>query len=229
MSVTPDEITPIAKYMADEMNKNLAGADGQKMLGLNSFSSTTCIQNYQKLPLWRQLLGLGITPQQCVDMDLQSHIAALIIWADLVKQDGDWDHKPKIARMFHPRVPGGNQNWHLYGSTLYFYDVWSNIHYGYVGKGVGFSDGILLDGAGLEQIGSTLLRFSLPQSDSSVSGLRKWDDPSDRAAIEMGIKMFHQYPNNVTTQIVLDGVVNSNAILKKPFVGTATGATTGPR
>ncbi|UMP97053.1 polymorphic toxin type 44 domain-containing protein [Klebsiella pneumoniae] len=26
----------------------------------------------------------------------------------------------------------------------YFYDVWSNIHYGYVGRSVGFSEAILL-------------------------------------------------------------------------------------
>ena len=216
-------MTPIAQYMASEMNNNLAGTDGQRMLDLNSFSSTTCIQTFQRLPIWRQLLGLGITPSQCIDMDINGEIAALIIWADLVKQDGVWDHKPIVARMFHPRVPGGNQHWHLYGTTLYFYDVWSNIHYGYVGKGVGFSDGVLLDGAGLEQIGSTLLRGSLPQSDPSVSGLRKWDDPTDRAAVEMGIKMFQQYPKNVTTQIVLNAVLNSNAILKKPFTGAAVG------
>lgn len=228
MSVTPDELTPIATYMADEMNNNLAGADGQRMKDLNSFNSTTCIQTYQRLPLWRQLLGLGITPQQCVEMDINSDIAALIIWAGLVRQDGDWDHKPKIAARFHPRDPTA-QHWHLYGTTLYYYEVWSNIHYGYVGKGVGFSDSVLLDGAGLEQIGSTLLRFSAPQSDPSVSGLRRWDDPHDRAAIEIGIRMFNNHPTNVTTQIVLNAVVTSNAILKKPFVGAATGATTGPR
>jgi hypothetical protein len=227
--MTPDELTPIAQYIADEMNNNLAGADGQRMRGLNSFSSTTCIQDYQKLPLWKQLLGLGITPQQCVEMQITSDIAALMIWAELVRQDGDWDHKPLIAKKFHPRVPNGQQHWHLYGTTLYFYEVWSNLHYGYVGKGVGFSDGILLDGAGLEQIGSSLLRGRMPQSDSSVSGLRKWDDPHDRAAIQMGINMYQTNPTQVTAQTVLNAVVNSNAILKKPFVAAPAGAGLAPR
>lgn len=226
MSVTPDELTPIAQYMAAEMNNNLAGTDGQRMLALNNQSSTACIQNYQKLPLWRQLLGLGMTPQQCVEIEMHSHTAALLIWAELVRQDGAWDHKPLIAARFNPRAPNGNQVWHLYGNTLYFYDVWSNIHYGYVGKGVGFSDSMLLDGAGLEQIGSTLLRGSAPQSDPSVSGLRRWDDPHDRAAIEMGIRMYANHPTNVSAQTLLNEVVNSNAILKKPHAGAATG--TGP-
>jgi len=226
--VTPDELTPIAQYIAAEMNNNLAGADGQKMRGLNTFSSTTCIQNYQNLPVWKQLLGLGISPEQCINMEISNDIAALSIWAGLVMQNGDWDHKPKIAKKFHPRVPNGSQHWHLYGTTLYFYDVWSNIHYGYVGKGVGFSDSVLLDGAGLEQIGSTLARFSMPQSSPSVKGLRKWDDPSDREAIEIGIRIFRTNPTNVTAQIVLNEVIKSHMIVKKPYVAASTGAGSGP-
>jgi hypothetical protein len=73
-------------------------------------------------------------------MNVTYRISALIAWAAKVRQNGDWDHKPKIAQRFHPRVPGGQQHWHLYGKTLYFYDVWSNIHYGYVGRAAGFSE-----------------------------------------------------------------------------------------
>lgn len=86
-----------------------------------------------------------------------------MVWALKVRQNGDWDHKPIIAARFHPRSQGGLQHWHLHGNILYYYEVWSNIHYGYVGRASGFSEAVLLDGAGLEQIGSTLLRLKFPE------------------------------------------------------------------
>lgn len=217
-----DEITPIAEYMTQEMNTNATGADVRRMLENNRFSGEACIADYQKLPFWQQLLGLGITPQQCIDMEMSARTAALLSWALNVRQDGIWDHKPIIANRFHPRNPGGQQHWHLYNTTLYYYDVWSNIHYGFVGKAAGFSDSVLLDGAGLEQIGSTLLRFSRPQRDATVGGLRAWDDPHDRAGIEIGIQLYQTNPGNLTKQILLNAVVNSTRIEKKPFAGAAT-------
>jgi hypothetical protein len=153
-----DELTPIARYIAAEMNTNAAGDDVKRMAEMNRFSATACITDFTQLPMWKQILGLGIRPEQCVDMQLSYHSAALIAWAMKVRQNGEWDHKPKIAARFHPRVPGGLQHWHLYGSTVYFYEVWSNIHYGYVGRAAGFSQSTLLDGAGLEQVGSDLAR-----------------------------------------------------------------------
>jgi Bacterial toxin 44 len=216
-----DEITPIADYMTQEMRNNSTGADVRRMLENNRFSGETCIADYQKLPFWQQLLGLGITPQQCIDMQMSARTAALISWGLNVRQDGIWDHKPIIAKRFHPRNPGGQQHWHLYNTTLYYYDVWSNVHYGFVGKAAGFSDSVLLDGAGLEQIGSTLLRFSRPQRDATVSGLRAWDDPHDRAGVEMGISLYQTNPGNLTTQILLNAIVNSTRIEKKPFAGAA--------
>ena len=216
-----DEITPIADYMTQEMRNNSTGADVRRMLENNRFSGEGCIADYQKLPFWQQLLGLGITPQQCIDMQMSSRTAALISWGLNVRQDGIWDHKPIIARRFHPRNPGGQQHWHLHNTTLYYYDVWSNVHYGFVGKAAGFSDAVLLDGAGLEQIGSTLLRLSRPQRDTTVSGLRAWDDPHDRAGVEMGISLYRTNPGNLTTQILLNAILGSTRIEKKPFAGAA--------
>lgn len=218
-----DELTPIADYMVQEMRTNSTGADVRRMLENNRFSSTTCIADYQKLPWWQQLLGLGITPDQCINMEMSARTAALISWGLNVRQNGIWDHKPIIARRFNPRNPGGPQHWHQYNTTLYYYDVWSNVHYGYVGKAAGFSDSVLLDGAGLEQIGSTLLRLSRPQRDATASGLRAWDAPEDRAGIEMGIQLYQTNPpNNLTTQVLLNKILSSTRISKKPAPAAAT-------
>jgi hypothetical protein len=212
-----DELTPIARYMAAEMNANAASDDVKRMAEMNRFSLDACITDFTQLPMWKQLLGLGIRPEQCVDMQLSYHSAALIAWAMKVRQNGEWDHKPKIAALFHPRSPGGLQHWHLYGSTLYFYDVWSNIHYGYVGRAAGFSASTLLDGAGLEQMGSDLARLNRPARSAGVSGLRAWDDPHDRAAITIGMDLYRRRPAGVTAQEVLNAVITSPSILKRPY------------
>lgn len=212
-----DEVTPIARYMAQEINVNANGPDARRILELNRFSPDACIRDYSKLALWRQLLGLGLTPEQCVNMGISYGSAALMAWGLKVMQNGDWDHKPIIGRRFNTRVPHGLQVWHLHGQTEYFYDVWSNLHYGYVGNAVGFSDSVLLDGAGLEQIGSDLVRGQLPQQRGVASGLRVWDDPADRAAIAMGIRLRRQRPRHVTAQDLLSLVLPSTVITRRAF------------
>ncbi|MCB2263723.1 MAG: polymorphic toxin type 44 domain-containing protein [Candidatus Thiosymbion ectosymbiont of Robbea hypermnestra] len=184
-----DEITPIIHFIVAEMNTNAQSADVKKMAELNRFSAQACITDFKELPLWRQLLGLGITPAQCVDMQLSYHSAALLLWTWKVRTGGDWDHKPQIATRFHPCDPK-EQQWHLHGDTLYYYDIWSNLHYGYVGMAAGFSESALLDGAGLEQIGSDLLRGKLPKRSEGIAGMRAWDDPKDRFAIKLGIGLW---------------------------------------
>ena len=212
-----DEVTAIATWMAGEMTVNAQGEDAAKMRTLNSFSADTCIADFTHLPLWRQLFGLGITPEQCLNLALSHNAAALLLWSLKVYEGGPWDHKGSIASRFHDRVAGGPQHWHLYGSTLYYYDVWSNLHYGYVGAAAGFSDAVLLDGAGLEQIGSTLRRLRKPEKAPDVSGLRAWDDASDRAAVTLGIDLFRRKPRHVSSADLLDLVLHGTAITQKPY------------
>lgn len=44
-----------------------------------------------------------------------------------------------------------NYGWQKHGEYDYFYDIWSNIHYGYVGVALGFSAAEMINGAGLAQ------------------------------------------------------------------------------
>jgi len=176
-----DELTPIAVYMTHEMNVNAHGADCQKMSALNAASSTACIKEYFNAPWWRKLFGT-LSPQQCLDIEISSHTAALMMWALKVRQNAEWDHKPKIRAQFVSATTKTG-TWHRYGGTEYFYDIWSNIHYGYVGSAAGFNENVLLDGAGLEQIGTDILRRRWPMHAPGVTGLRAFDDLSDRRAI----------------------------------------------
>lgn len=81
----------------------------------------------------------------------------------------------------------------------------------------GFSESVLLDGAGLEQIGSALPRLQCPERDSKIKGLRAWDNARDRAGIQISIKLFQMNPNMATTQNVMPLVTKSTAINKRPY------------
>lgn len=105
--------------------------------------------------------------------------------------------------------------WQKQGQVDYFYDIWSNIHYGYVGCISGLSEGVLLDGAGLEQIASDSIRKVQewearkgPQRSADIEGMRAWDDISDRVSISIGVKLYKQHPNGgVTAEMLMDEVL----------------------
>jgi len=111
----------------------------------------------------------------------------MFIWYQKVKTGADWDHKPTIRDRFDlfavaRPLPSGTPSrsyYHKYREYDYFYDVWSNIHYGYVGRSVGFSKKLLLKGSGGEQ-----------QMTPGAQG----DDPlDDVTSMEIGFKLFDKY------------------------------------
>ncbi|GAB1509876.1 WXG100-like domain-containing protein [Actinophytocola sp. KF-1] len=106
--------------------------------------------------------------------DEATKAAALTQWAWQVRPGGDWDHKNDILNRtagwntFTP-LPGGDGNIR--------YDVWSNIHYGYVGREAGFTPGELRGGADLADY---------------VTQDRP--DPGDDVAVRIGMELRDQYP-----------------------------------
>lgn len=185
-----DELTPIARWMVQEMRRNAAGEHVERIRRLNNYSPDTCLAETREWPRWLQLLNGPHWQKACLDQATSTKLAAFMAWTQLVGQNGPWDHKPIIARIFTPAVESGEQHWHRYHGYVYFYDVWSNVHYGYVGRACGFSESELLDGAGLEQIGSDLARLRLPKLKSGTGGLRRFDGRSDRVAVELGIHLY---------------------------------------
>jgi len=212
-----DSATPVVDFIAAEMSKNVRNPDAAKLRSLNSSNMTACISEWQSLPLWRQLLGLGIDPQECAKINLTSKSAAYLGWALNVRQDGPWDHKPVIRRTYNAQNPGGEQVYHRLGLYVYFYDVWSNIHYGYVGRACGFSRDALLDGAGLEQMVSDPLAGYLPERAKGVTGPRAFDHPEDRVAITIGMDLYEKYPGAVTGAQVKDAVLTTKGLDKWLF------------
>lgn len=170
------------------------------------------MKEYEALPFY---LRLGPSPD-FYSMAAGMQAKAFAIWAERVGQNRPWDHKPILAVKYDGVV------YHKQGDYDYFYDIWSNIHYGYVGRVGGLSESILLDGAGAEQIVSDTLRKAVeflqkpkeerklpgPNRSADIDGLRAWDDAPDRISISIGIKLFSQNPTGgITAQMVMKEVL----------------------
>ncbi len=142
---------------------------------------------------------------------------------------GNWDHKP----ILYPRDPQQSspvpeiverEGWSTVGSALYRFDIWSNIDYGYVGRASGFSQPELTGGAGIEQIGSDL--YSYPhthrwpsQSSGADNWAASWDDPSDNAAIQIGIHLWNQYGLSVRPSDIYLAVLEEPRLATQPLGG----------
>jgi len=191
-----DEFTPILDYVITEMANNAKSPAAMRIRENNLFSAPDCIeQYYSSLSGWEKFFAGSAMLDMCTNRVMTAPLAAITGWAMLVHEGGDWDHKPYIRAHFTPAVgPGDEQHWHHYQGYVYFYDIWSNIHYGYVGRACGFTRAALLDGGGLEQIGSDLIHLRWPQGDSSVDGLRRFDDASDRASVALGCDIWPGIP-----------------------------------
>jgi hypothetical protein len=212
-----DELTPIATYIAHEMTANAVSSDCRKMAQLNAVDSTACVTEYFQAPWWRKLFG-QTAPQACIDMEVSSKQAALMMWGMKVRQDGEWDHKPRLRHKFLSRK-NNSHVWFTYGTTDYYYDIWSNIHYGYVGRAAGFGKDILLDGAGLEQIGSDLARGRWPSRALGIQGLRAYDDPSDRESISIGVELFRSMPSAISPAALVGAIVGDPDLDTRPSQG----------
>ncbi|MCX2730089.1 polymorphic toxin type 44 domain-containing protein [Saccharopolyspora sp. NFXS83] len=108
-------------------------------------------------------------------------IAALAMWGNKVRPGAEWDHKPLLEEKFgldakeeyQFKVPGENR------TTSY--DIWSNIHYGYVGRAAGIDEETLIEGASIgEGVGE--------------------DDQGDQLTMRAGIEIYDKYGDDLTPE-----------------------------
>ncbi len=121
-----------------------------------------------------------------------------------IKSNAPWDHKPLIREKFkHIAVirPLASKQlcrtcYHKYLNSDYFHDVWSNIHYGYVGRSCGFDENTLLSASGKAQI--------------MDSGGSNNDDPiDDKIWMKIGMNFYNKfgiYADKLTYQEILDAL-----------------------
>jgi RHS repeat-associated protein len=116
-----------------------------------------------------------------------------------VRPNGIWDHKPQLRNKLSITDKKG-EYFPIRGDDEfeYFYDIWSNIHYGYVGASIGFANNDLQYFANLEQI--------VPEDE-------KWDwlreiakdlfgqyDPGDVISVDIGIQLWEKFGDTLSEE-----------------------------
>lgn len=145
---------------------------------------------------------------------------ALAGWAALVWPGHVWDHKPVLtgaptdSRKDAPPFEGRPAKWFRDGQDQYGFELWSNVHYGYVGKHAGFRTDELMAGAGLAQL-QTLYRKGGSKSErrkawgralKETQGAPGLDDPMDSSAVRLGIHLYEKYGAELTPEQFKDEV-----------------------
>jgi len=123
-------------------------------------------------------------------LDKGNTLLAYFIWWNTVRDHAMWDHKPKLEDKFGLKE---SDDYYLpiRGDTEheYFYDIWSNIHYGYVGSAAGFDS-------------DTLHKYA----ESGGPGAGKTDD-GDKLSLQIGIDLWNKYRLNLTKSDVINEIL----------------------
>lgn len=174
---------PVLSYIVGEMKTN-AGLDAvRKIRELNeSHAYQNALANYSKQNLLWQIFVGAQTLDSAMDADLAAKAAAKVEFACKVADArssvlgcGIWDHKPKIRAKWDVAQLIDFTPLNKPEKINFYYDIWSNIHYGYVGLAAGFSETELVDSASAE---------------NSISTPGVPEPPSDTAAIRIGFELF---------------------------------------
>ncbi|MDC0835975.1 S8 family serine peptidase [Geitlerinema sp. CS-897] len=172
------------EYMVDEMKTNVNSSTANDIR--NSNNSAKYHLEKEQSYFWNILKKQYHNAQY-----IYHQSSALLQWAGIVKTDAEWDHKPKLTTRlelnnppdYYFPIPGG-------GNHEYYYDIWSNIHYGYVGASVGFDRSTLQFGANLHE---------------QFTGV---NDDSDVIAVDIGISLWQKYAGNISKNLLHELIIS---------------------
>jgi RHS repeat-associated protein len=100
---------------------------------------------------------------------------------------GQWDYKADISRRWRNAQTVDFSILGIDEKVIFYYDIWANFHFGYLGLTGGFSEEALLTGAAIEHAASN-------------HKIEIQDDPSDIAAHRIGFRM---YKSNALSEATL--------------------------
>ncbi|MBN2005873.1 MAG: DUF4157 domain-containing protein [Anaerolineae bacterium] len=110
-------------------------------------------------------------------------------WYRLVAKGGIWDFKVDLNNKGVEYVKLGDK--------YYRYDVLANIHFGYVGRSVGFPGQVLLAGAGVAQVKDNVvdpIRNGEAPNWNALGPITHYcDDSADRASIQVGMELYERF------------------------------------
>ena len=185
------EAIDVAKFIVDEMKNNRQSKEAMDI------KKTLQIRD----EAFNNAQNPSMLSYSYANVALANDIKASYMFYLLVDSGKVWDHKWQIAKLF-PTMGLSTPFYHRYFyNNKYYeigYDVWSNIHYGYIGKVIGFNEITLHFGA------------DMAQSFSNRAITR--DDPKDAEAIKLGFKIYDEYNekfNDFTANKLLDIIMKN--------------------
>lgn len=214
-----DQALEVAAWIVEEIQINVESEAAQRIKQQNAYSALEEMDRWQREG--DSLNGLKRLARDMARPDFMriernARRAAIAGWAWLVRPNGVWDHKQYFQQggekydEFNSTGVSAYPWHHKYRGYEYYYDIWSNIHYGYVGRYVGFSEGALLDGAGLAQLLDDFRRFDRsPTNRSNINGegLRRYDDVTDYLSVRLGISLFERFtPQQLTGALLMNEI-----------------------
>ncbi|MEU8543079.1 polymorphic toxin type 44 domain-containing protein [Streptomyces sp. NPDC048717] len=114
---------------------------------------------------------------------------ALAVWGAKVAPGQDWDHKPQLQERYDLQTLDDYYFKQPGTSRKVLYDIYSNIHYGYVGRAAGFDADTLIKGA---SVGETMLTGD--------------DDQGDQITMRVGIDLYDKYGESMTEEQLRQGI-----------------------
>nr|WP_198151270.1 RHS repeat-associated core domain-containing protein [Kibdelosporangium sp. MJ126-NF4] len=182
-----DEYTELLSYIYLQMMRNSQSKVADK---IRIQLSGTCYSNSMRS---------GSLPGSCTN-------GAMLNWIEQVWPGEEWDHKSAITAFMKMKEGGSDDLFTPLpdprGGEI-AYDVWSNIHYGFVGKDVGIDSGILHLGADLADMGDPVIR------DPSKAFTGQWGkvNKGDRIAVQIGIDLRKRYaPEELTPAKIANAI-----------------------
>lgn len=204
-----DTAVPLAGYMVREMKTNPFSKEGRKIAAANSADPQAQLGEWQQLPWYARMGGQPDFHAAAAGQKA----AAYAMWAERVGPGRPWDHKPVLRKIL---IAEGtfNEGWQKYGKYDYFFDIWSNIHYGYVGIALGFHTAELINGAGLAQAlddGYRALKKMKVPTMQNHAGNGPWpasaDDVPDHVSIKLGCDLYQvAKPHELTVDLLLQRI-----------------------
>ena len=183
-----------AEYITEEMKKNLSTPQGIKLKALVS-EAFSPIAMAQSLSWWQKPL-ITMQPGLIPALMAKKQANAMLYWKSLVGYRCIWDHKPYLEKKLKEKLASSGfeitskqWRWSKLNNFDYFYDIWSNIHYGYIGYHAGFFAEILKGGASVAQLLQDLKKGHMQFHFSNGWPINDFDDITDQISICIGIEL----------------------------------------
>lgn len=198
-----DTAVSLAGFIVQEIKTNPFSVEGRKILSANRANAQARRAEWQKWPWYLRLGG----PPDFDGAAAGQKAAPYGMWAERVGPGRPWDHKPILIRMLGQNL---NKGWQKYGDHDYYLDIWSNIHYGYVGVVLGFSAAELINGAGLAQAMFDVWTKRIQQNHhENGRGPASADDRPDHISIMLGIELCNEVEPQALTVDMLLGKISA--------------------